>query len=84
MAVRVRDAAWVAAVIARNVPGVTLDQTQVVSFMIAIVAVCLAAAWKWLSGWQQHELLVAQKLAAPVKAVISTAVVQTTTSEGGQ
>jgi hypothetical protein len=71
-------AAWVAAVIARHVPGVKLDQTQIVAFMIAIVAVCLAAAWKWLQGWQQHELLVAQKLAAPVKAVVSTTVVQTT------
>jgi len=65
-------AAWVAGVIARHVPGVKLDQTQVVSFMIAIVVVCLAGAWKWLQGWQQHELLVAQRLAAPIKAVIST------------
>jgi hypothetical protein len=71
-------AAWIAAVVARNVPGVKLDQTQVVSFMIAIVALCLAAAWKWLQGWQQHELLVAQKLAAPVKAVVSTAVIPAT------
>ena len=71
-------AAWVAAVIAHHVPGVQLDQTQIVSFMIAIVAVCLAAAWKWLQGWQQHELLVAQKLAAPVKAVVNTTVVQST------
>jgi hypothetical protein len=39
--------------------------------MIAIVVVCLASAWKWLQGWQQHELLVAQRLAAPLKAVIS-------------
>ena len=71
-------AAWIAAVVADNIPGLQLDQTQVVSFMIAIVAVCLAAAWKWLQGWQQHELLVAQKLAAPVKAVVSTAVIPTT------
>lgn len=59
--------AWLAAVIAKHVPGVTFDQTQLVSFMIAIVAVCLATAWKWLQGWQQHELLVAQRLAAPIK-----------------
>jgi hypothetical protein len=71
-------AAWVAGVIAHHVPGVQLDQTQIVAFMIAIVAVCLAAAWKWLQGWQQHELLVAQKLAAPVKAVVSTTVIPTT------
>lgn len=64
-------AAWLAAVIARHIPGVKLDQTQIVSFMIAIVAVCLAGAWKWLQGWQQHELLVAQRLAAPIKPVIA-------------
>ena len=63
-------AAWVAGLIARHVPGIKLDQTQVVSFMIAIVAVCLAGAWKWLEGWQQHELLVAEKLAAPIKAIV--------------
>ena len=63
-------AAWLAGLVARHVPGIKLDQTQIVSFMIAIVAVCLAGAWKWLQGWQQHELLVAQKLAAPIKAVI--------------
>lgn len=63
-------AAWAAGVLARHVPGVKLDQTQVVSFMIAIVAVCLASAWKWLQGWQQHEFLVAQKLAAPIKAIV--------------
>jgi hypothetical protein len=65
-------AAWVAGIVARHVPGVKLDQTQVVSVMIAVIAVCLAAAWKWLHGWQQHELLVAQKLAAPIKPVIPT------------
>ena len=64
-------AAWLAALIARHVPGVTLDQTQIVSFMIAIVAVCLAGSWKWLQGWQQHELLVAKGLAAPIKPVIA-------------
>jgi hypothetical protein len=63
-------AAWLAGLVARHVPGVKLDQTQVVSFMIAIVAVCLAGAWKWLQGWQQHELLVAQKLAAPLKPIL--------------
>jgi hypothetical protein len=59
--------AWLAGVVGRHVPGVTFDQTQLVSFMIAIVTVCLALAWKWLQGWQQHELLVAQGLAAPIK-----------------
>jgi len=64
--------AWIAGLVARHIPGVTLDQTQIVSFMIAVVGVCLAAAWKWLHGWQQHELLVAQRLAAPIKPVVSS------------
>jgi hypothetical protein len=63
-------AAWLAGLVGRHVPGVTLDQTQIVSFMIAIVVLCLSGLWKWLSGWQQHELLVAQRLAAPLKPVI--------------
>jgi hypothetical protein len=69
-------AAWIGGLVAHHVPGVKLDQTQVVSFMIAIVALCLAGAWKWLQGWQQHELLVAQRLAAPLKPVIGVPPVQ--------
>jgi hypothetical protein len=59
--------AWLAAMVAKWVPGVTFDQTQLMSFMISIVVVCLAIAWKWLQGWQQHELLVAEGRAAPIK-----------------
>jgi hypothetical protein len=69
-------AAWIAGLVARHVPGIKLDQTQIVSFMIAIVALCLTGAWKWLQGWQQHELLVAQRLAAPLKPVIGVPPVQ--------
>ena len=69
-------AAWIAGIVARHVPGIKLDQTQIVSFMIAIVALCLTGAWKWLQGWQQHELLVAQRLAAPLKPVIGVPPVQ--------
>jgi hypothetical protein len=66
-------ASWLAGIVARNVPGVTLDKTQVVAFMIAVATVCLGSAWKWLQGWQQHELLVAQKLAAALKPVVGSA-----------
>lgn len=66
-------AAWIAGLVARHVPGVKLDQTQVASVMVSIVVVCLGAAWKWLQGWQQHELLVAQGAAAPVKPVVGPA-----------
>jgi hypothetical protein len=65
-------ASWIAGVVAKNVPGVTLDKSQIVAFMIAVATVCLGSAWKWLQGWQQHELLVAQKLAAPLKPVVGS------------
>jgi hypothetical protein len=64
-------ASWLAGFVARHVPGVKLDRSQIVAFMIAIATVCLGAAWKWLQGWQQHELLVANKLAAPIKPIVA-------------
>lgn len=64
-------AAGLAGWAAKHVPGVKLDQTQVVSFMISIVGICLTTSWKWLQGWQQHEMLVAQKFAAPIKPVVA-------------
>jgi hypothetical protein len=36
----------------------------------------VAAAWKWLHGWQQHELLVAQRLAAPIKPVLTPTITE--------
>jgi len=58
----------IAGFVAKNFPGVTLDQTQIVAFMIAAATAALSAAWKWLQGWQQHEQLVAAGKAAPYKA----------------
>ena len=52
-------AGWIAGLVAQAVPGAHLDQDQIVTFM--------AAGWKWLHGWQQHEALVARGLDVPVK-----------------
>ena len=60
-------AAWVAAWVADNT-GVQLDEAQITVLMVAVATSALAASWKWLSGWQQHERLVAQGLTAPRKA----------------
>lgn len=49
---------WAAAWVAQHT-GAKLDQTQVVSFMVAAGTAALGAAWKWLQGWQQHEQRVA-------------------------
>jgi hypothetical protein len=64
-------AAWVAGWIARKIPGVKIDQGALAGVMISAVVLVLGVAWKWLQGWQQHELLVAQKLAAPIKPVVT-------------
>jgi hypothetical protein len=59
-------AAWAAGRVAQLVPGAHLDQTELVSLMVAGATAALAAAWKWVEGWQQHELLVAQNKEKPL------------------
>lgn len=61
-------AGWIAGLIAQAVPGAHLDQNQIVAFMTAAAASAIAAGWKWLQGWQQHEALVARGVAVPVHA----------------
>jgi hypothetical protein len=64
-------AGWLAGVVASAVPGVTLDQNQIVAFMVAVTTSALGAGYKWLQGWQQHEQRVAEGTAVPVKEVQS-------------
>lgn len=66
-------AGWLAGVVAKAIPGVKLDKSQIVAFMVAIATSALTAGWKYLQGWQQHEQNVANGTAAPVKAKITTA-----------
>lgn len=61
-------AGWLAGVVAKAVPGVTLDRGQIVAFMVAIATTVLTAGWKWLQGWQQHEQNVADGKSPPIKA----------------
>ncbi|MEV4003477.1 hypothetical protein [Actinomadura sp. NPDC049753] len=61
-------AGWLAGVVAQLVPGAHLDETQVTTFMVAASTAALGSGWKWLQGWQQHERLVADGKAAPVKS----------------
>ena len=49
-------AGWVASLW----PGLHLDPAQIVTFMTTAAVAALTAAWKWLQGWQQHELMVAE------------------------
>lgn len=62
-------AGWLAGVVAKAVPGVTLDKGQIVAFMVAVVTAVLTSGWKWLQGWQQHEKNVADGKSAAVKPV---------------
>lgn len=48
-------AGWLAGVVAKAVPGVNLDKGQITAFMVAATAAAIAAGYKWLHGWQQHE-----------------------------
>src|SRR5579871_2161596 len=52
-------AAWIAGVVTKIIPGVTLDKSQIIALMVAAATSVLTAAWKWLQGWQQHEQNVA-------------------------
>jgi len=63
---------WLAGVVAKAVPGVTLDRGQIVAFMVAVSTAALGSGWKWLQGWQQHEQNVADGKSPPVKAVTPT------------
>jgi hypothetical protein len=60
-------AGWIAGWAAHALPGLQLDQTQIVTFMTAAAVAALSAAWKWLHGWQQHERLVAEGRDKPVR-----------------
>ena len=59
-------AAWAAGRVAQLVPGAHLDQTELVSLMVAAATAALAAAWTWFEGWHQHELLVAEGKEQPL------------------
>jgi hypothetical protein len=61
-------AGWVAGLVAQVIPGAHLDQNQIVAFMATAAVSAITAGWKWLQGWQQHEVLVAQGQDVPRKA----------------
>jgi len=60
-------AAWIAGVVTKIIPGVTLDKSQIIALMVAAATSVLTAAWKWLQGWQQHEQNVADRRSQPVR-----------------
>jgi len=53
---------WIAAWVAKHT-AVQLDQQQITALIVSVALSVLGAGWKWLTGWQQHERLVAQGLA---------------------
>jgi hypothetical protein len=60
-------AGWLAGIVADAVPGVALDQNQIIAFMVAVTTSALGAGYKWLQGWQQHEQRVSDGTAVPVR-----------------
>lgn len=59
-------AGWIAGLVAQYLPGVQLDTGQITMFMVAAAVAAASSAWKWLTGWQQHERMVAEGHALPV------------------
>jgi hypothetical protein len=64
-------AGWLAYVVAKAVPGGSLDTGQIVAFMVAVSTAALGATWKWLQGRQQHEQNVADHKSSPIKQLAS-------------
>ncbi|SOD71007.1 hypothetical protein SAMN05892883_0614 [Jatrophihabitans sp. GAS493] len=62
-------AGWLAGFVGKNVPGVALDPSQIAAFMLTATTAVLSTTWKWMQGWQQHELLVSQGSVAPRRYV---------------
>jgi hypothetical protein len=58
-------AAWIAALAARHIPGVVLDQAEITSLMLAVATTAAASALKWLHGWQKHEAREAERALTP-------------------
>lgn len=48
-------AGYVSTWVARNVPGVQLSSTTLLGVFVSGSLAALAAATKWLDGWQKHE-----------------------------
>ncbi len=59
-------ASTIAGFVSENLPGVQLDQNQIVAVMLAVITTVLGIGLKWLHGWQQHEQRVSDGKAAPV------------------
>jgi len=65
-------AGGIAGWVAKKIPGVHLDASQIVAFMVAAVTAVLTAAFKYLSGWQQHEQNVADRKSPAIKQAPAT------------
>ena len=57
-------------VVINDVAGAQLDGAKLTCLMVASATSAAAASWKWLTGWQQHERLVADGLAEPRRPAV--------------
>jgi hypothetical protein len=55
-----------------DVTGAGLDGAQLTCLMVTSATSAAAASWKWLTGWQQHERLVAEGLIEPRKPAVES------------
>ena len=55
-----------------DVTGAPLDGARLTCLMVTSATSAAAASWKWLTGWQQHERLVADGLAEPRRPAVES------------
>lgn len=52
----VSASAWIAGYVAKHFPGLpAFSSGQITAVMIAAAGAAIAAAYKWVDGWQKHE-----------------------------
>jgi hypothetical protein len=66
-------AAGYLATVIDDLTGAHLDGAQLTCLIFTSATSATAASWKWLTGWQQHESLVANGLVEPRRSAVATA-----------
>jgi hypothetical protein len=59
------SAAGYLVLVVNDVTGAQVDGARLTCLVVVAATSATAASWKWLTGWQQHERLVADGLAEP-------------------
>ncbi len=58
--------------VVNDVTGAQVDGARLTCLVVVAATSATAASWKWLTGWQQHERLVADGLAEPRSPAVTS------------